>query len=56
MQDNTFVTPEDVTIINRELMRGNDVRIQKTKTGYRIVSDTVHVVKKHPGGLRKECD
>lgn len=41
------VTVDDLDIINKALESGADVRIQSTGDGgYRIVSDTVHVLKR----------
>ena len=36
----------DIDIINAALSEGKDVRVQLTKEGYRIISDTVKVLKK----------
>lgn len=41
-----FVSEEDLHIINRALNNNRDVRIQRTKDGYRIVEDTVKVLAK----------
>nr|DAD87631.1 MAG TPA: hypothetical protein [Siphoviridae sp. ctoMB99] len=37
---------EDIELIRECLDKGNDCRIQRTKDGYRIVSDSVRVLKK----------
>lgn len=41
-----FVREEDLHVINRALNNNRDVRIQRTKDGYRIVEDTVKVLAK----------
>ena len=41
------VTVDDLSIINKALADGADVRIQNTNDGgYRIVSDRVHLLKR----------
>ena len=56
-----FVRKEDLHIINMALNNNRDIRIQRTKDGYRIVEDTVKVLSKRDlvkdspirtGGLR----
>ena len=44
--DNRYLTSEDVVIINKALSKGEDVRVQATATGYRIISEKVTVLKK----------
>ena len=41
-----FVKEEDLHIINMALNNNRDIRIQRTKDGYRIVEDTVKVLAK----------
>lgn len=41
-----YLAPGDIDIINAALSEGKDVRVQLTKDGYRIISDTVKVLKK----------
>lgn len=41
-----FVKQEDLHIINMALNNNRDIRIQRTKDGYRIVEDTVKVLAK----------
>lgn len=41
-----YVTANDIHIINKALNEGDDVRIQRTKDGYRIIKDSVAVLKK----------
>lgn len=41
-----FVSEEDLHIINMALNNNRDIRIQRTKDGYRIVEDTVKVLAK----------
>ncbi len=41
-----FVKQEDLHIINRALNNNRDIRIQRTKDGYRIVEDAVKVLVK----------
>ena len=41
-----FVRKEDLRIINMALNNNRDIRIQRTKDGYRIVEDTVKVLSK----------
>lgn len=41
-----FVKKEDLHIINMALNNNKDIRIQRTKDGYRIVEDTVKVLAK----------
>ena len=41
-----FVKKEDLHIINMALNNNRDIRIQRTKDGYRIVEDTVKVLSK----------
>jgi hypothetical protein len=41
-----FVRKEDLHIINMALNNNRDIRIQRTKDGYRIVEDTVKVLSK----------
>lgn len=41
-----YVTEADLSIINKTLESGQDVRIQLTKSGCRIVADKVTVLKK----------
>ena len=41
-----FVRKEDLHIINMALNINRDIRIQRTKDGYRIVEDTVKVLAK----------
>lgn len=41
-----FVRKEDLHIINMALNNNRDIRIQRTKDGYRIVEDTVKVLAK----------
>ena len=41
-----FVKKEDLHIINMALNNNRDIRIQRTKDGYRIVEDTVKVLAK----------
>lgn len=41
-----YVTEKDLTCINAALSQGADIRIQITKEGYRILADTVRVLKK----------
>ena len=41
-----FVREEDLHIINMALNNNRDIRIQRTKDGYRIVEDTVKVLAK----------
>lgn len=41
-----FVRKEDLHIINMALNNNRDIRIQRTKDGYRIVEDTVNVLAK----------
>lgn len=41
-----FVKKEDLHIINMALNNNRDIRIQRTKDGYRIVEDTVKVIVK----------
>lgn len=41
-----FVKKEDLHIINMALNNNRDVRIQRTKDGYRIVEDAVKVIAK----------
>lgn len=41
-----FVKKEDIHIINMALNNNRDVRIQRTKDGYRIVEDAVKVIAK----------
>lgn len=41
-----FVKKEDLYIINMALNNNRDIRIQRTKDGYRIVEDTVKVLAK----------
>ena len=41
-----FVKKEDLHIINMALNYNRDIRIQRTKDGYRIVEDTVKVLAK----------
>lgn len=41
-----FVRKEDLHIINMALNNNKDIRIQRTKDGYRIVEDTVKVLAK----------
>lgn len=41
-----FVSEEDLHIINMALNNNRDIRIQRTKDGYRIVEDTVKVLSK----------
>ena len=36
----------DITAIEKELSEGNDVRLQTTSYGYRLLSDRVTVLKK----------
>lgn len=49
------VTADDLPIINKALDDGADVRIQKTPDGgYRIVSDTVKVLKRSDMGTKKK--
>lgn len=45
-----FVTADDLKIINKALNEEKDVRIQRTREGYRIVEDTVRVLKKGAAG------
>lgn len=42
----SYLTAADIDIINAALSEGKDVRVQLTKEGYRIISDTVKVLKK----------
>lgn len=44
--NNRYLTSEDVVIINRALSKGEDVRVQATANGYRIISEKVTVLKK----------
>ena len=39
-----FVTADDLKVINKALNEEKDVRIQRTREGYRIVEDTVRVL------------
>lgn len=41
-----FVRKEDLHIINMALNNNRDIRIQRTKDGYRIVEDTIKVLAK----------
>lgn len=41
-----YITEKDLHLINKALNDGQDVRIQKTRDGYRIVKDYVSVIKK----------
>jgi hypothetical protein len=41
-----YVKKEDLFLINRALNDDKDVRIQRTKDGYRIVEDSVKVILK----------
>nr|DAK83914.1 MAG TPA: hypothetical protein [Caudoviricetes sp.] len=41
-----FVTADDLKVINKALNEEKDVRIQRTRDGYRIVEDTVRVLLK----------
>ena len=41
-----FVKKEDLHIINMALNNNRDIRIRRTKDGYRIVEDTVKVLAK----------
>ena len=41
-----FVKKEDLHIINMALNNNRDIRIQRTKDGYRIEEDTVKVLAK----------
>lgn len=41
-----YVRKEDLFLINRALNDDKDVRIQRTKDGYRIVEDSVKVILK----------
>lgn len=41
-----YVRKEDLFLINRALNDDKDVRIQRTKDGYRIIEDTVKVLHK----------
>ena len=41
-----FVSEEDLHIINMALNNNRDIRIQRTKDGYRLVEDTVKVLAK----------
>ena len=41
-----FVSEEDLHIINMALNNNRDIRIQRTKDGYRIVEETVKVLAK----------
>lgn len=41
-----FVKSDDLRVINKALSEEKDVRIQRTRDGYRIVEDTVRVLKK----------
>ena len=41
-----YLTAGDIDIIKAALSEGKDVRVQLTKEGYRIISDTVKVLKK----------
>lgn len=41
-----FVTTDDLKVINKALNEEKDVRIQRTREGYRIVEDTVRVLLK----------
>lgn len=41
-----YVRKEDLFLINRALNDDKDVRIQRTKDGYRIIEDTVKVLRK----------
>lgn len=41
-----FVSEEDLHIINMALNNNRDIRIQRTKDGYRIIEDTVKVLAK----------
>lgn len=43
-----MVQKEDLHIINEALNKGFDVEIQNTKSGYRIISKAVKVLKKTP--------
>ena len=44
-----FVTADDLKVINKALNEEKDVRIQRTRDGYRIVEDTVRVLLKNVG-------
>lgn len=46
MEDEAILTTDDLPVVNEALRKGFDVRIQRTKDGYRILSDTVKVLKK----------
>lgn len=41
-----FVKADDLRVINKALNEEKDVRIQRTRDGYRIVEDTIRVLKK----------
>lgn len=41
-----YVTAEDLRPINEALERGSDVKIQRTREGYRIIECKVKVLKK----------
>lgn len=41
-----YVTKEDLALINKALCDGYDIRIQRTKDGYRIIRDAITVLKK----------
>lgn len=40
------LSPQDVLMMEAELNRGCDIKIQRTGKGYRIVADKVTVLKK----------
>lgn len=50
----TYVTENDLTYINAALSQGADIRIQVTKEGYRILADTVRVLKKGSANDRED--
>ena len=47
-----YVRKEDLFLINRALNDDKDVRIQRTKDGYRIIEDTVKVL--HKAAIEKK--
>lgn len=41
-----YVQASDLPLINKALSEGKDVRVQRTKNGYRIICETVQVLKR----------
>lgn len=48
MEEKQVVDQSDLSFINRALAAGCDVRIQKVKGGFRIVSERTKVLKRKP--------